>query len=279
MIIDAHQHYWLTSRTDYGWLRPSVGKIYADYMPEQLKPLLRQFGIEKTVLVQAAPSLEETEFLLAIADREETVAGVVGWLDFESKTFEADWNRFRRHSKFVGVRPMIQDLPSEWVVRDVVVDHMKLLADAGFPVDLQANPRHLTYLLRLLEQVPHLRAVVDHLAKPQMQQGALEPWATGMAGLAACPGLYCKLSGMVPEVDDAPWTAESIRPFAEAALGAFGPKRVLFGSDWPVCLKSASYGEVVALFESCLGPDIDEDVRRDVYGNNAIQFYGLSRTG
>ena len=133
MKIDAHQHYWKTSRTDYGWLTPSVGKIYADFMPAQLKPLLEQFHIQKTVVVQAAPSQEETAFLLQLAAEEETIAGVVGWLDLEADGFEQQWNRFRRHPKFVGLRPMVQDLPSDWILHDKVMDHLKILSEADFP--------------------------------------------------------------------------------------------------------------------------------------------------
>lgn len=275
MKIDAHQHYWLISRTDYGWLQPEVGKIYADFMPVQLKPLLAEFGFDKSIIVQAAPSIAETEFMLDIAEREPTVAGVVGWLDFEAGDFEAQWRRLCEREKFVGVRPMIQDLPSDWIVREQVLLHMRLLADAGFPVDLQANPRHLPYIVELLERVPHLRAVVDHLAKPPIEEGRMEPWTTHMTRIAAYPNVMCKLSGMVPEKEDAPWRTEAIIPFAQAAIQAFGRDKVMFGSDWPVCLYSATYSQVVELFEACLGSAWTDEEKRDIYGRNAARFYKL----
>jgi L-fuconolactonase len=275
MRIDAHQHYWTTSRTDYGWLKLSLGRIYADYMPEQLKPLLDQFDFQKTIVVQAAPTLEETEFLLDIADREDTIAGVVGWVDLESDQFEQQWNRFRQHPKFVGLRPMIQDLPSEWIVNEQVVRHLKLLAEAQFSVDLQANPRHLPYIVELLESVPNLRAVIDHLAKPPITEGVMEPWASDIQQIAAYPNVMCKLSGMVPEKLDAPWSQAGIRPYAETVIDAFGKNRVMFGSDWPVCLFAANYPQVVELLEYCLGAEWTDEERVAVYGGNASRFYGL----
>ncbi|UVI29623.1 amidohydrolase family protein [Paenibacillus spongiae] len=276
MKIDSHQHYWLTSRTDYGWLQPSVKRLYADYMPDDLRRLLNANGIDKTIIVQAAPTVAETEFMLGIAREEETVAGVVGWVDLTAPDFEQDWQRLREEPYFVGIRPMIQDLPSEWILQDIVVERLRILADEQFPLDLQANLRHLPYLVQLLEQIPHLRAVVDHLAKPDIPAGMLEPWGTQMEQIASFPNVMCKLSGMVPGTLDEPWTNEGIRPFAERAIEAFGRKRVMFGSDWPVCLLSASYDQTVSLFEACLTGEWSEEERADAYGGNAARFYRLN---
>jgi len=276
MRIDAHQHYWQTARNDYGWLTPSSGRLYADYMPDQLKPQLLARGIESSILVQAAPTVAEAEFMLGIAAEEETVAGVVGWLDLTDDRFESEWNRLRENPKFVGIRPMIQDLPSEWLLQDTVIRHLTLLADAQFPVDLQANPRHLPPILELLKQVPHLRAVIDHLAKPAIAEQVIEPWATQMKQIAAYPHIMCKLSGMVPERQDAKWSTEQILPFAKHVIEVFGKKRVMFGSDWPVCLLSATYDQVIQLHEACLPVEWDEADRADVYGGNAARFYRLN---
>jgi L-fuconolactonase len=276
MRIDAHQHYWKTSRTDYGWLKQDLGRIYADYMPEHLKPLLDQFQFQQTVVVQAAPTSEETEFLLQIAEQDETIAGVVGWLDLESAHFEQEWNRFCNNPKFVGLRPMIQDLPSDWILKGKVVNHLQLLADTQFPVDLQANTRHLPFIIELLEQVPNLRAVIDHLAKPPIEEGIMEPWSSYMKQIASYPNTMCKLSGMVPEKNDAPWSAAAIKPFMNQAVLTFGRNRVMFGSDWPVCLFSATYEQVIELFEYGLSSDWTEEERAAVYGENAIHFYRLN---
>lgn len=277
MRIDAHQHYWITSRTDYGWLQHSLGRLYADYLPEQLKPLLARHSIEQTIIVQAAPTIDETEFLLQIADTESTVAGVVGWLDMESDDFERDLERLRKHPKFIGIRPMIQDLPSNWIMKPKVLSHFKLLESEQFPVDLQANPRHLPYIVEMLKYTPNLRAVIDHLAKPPIEVGELEPWESFMRQIAAYPNTMCKLSGMVPEQLDAPWSRESILPFAQCVISSFGIQRVMFGSDWPVCLFAATYDEVIELFAYCLGTNWNEDEKAAAYGNNAAQFYKLNR--
>ncbi|MFD0716995.1 amidohydrolase family protein [Paenibacillus sp. GCM10027626] len=276
MNIDAHQHYWQPARGDYGWLQPASGCLYADFMPEQLKPLLTRHQFDRSIIVQAAPTVAETEFLLAIAAKEDTVAGVVGWLDLTARDFIGQWERLLENPRFVGLRPMIQDLPSEWILRERVVEHLRILADAGFPLDLQANPRHLPYLLRLFEQVPHLRAVVDHLAKPNIEDGAMEPWAAQMTAIAAYPNTMCKLSGMVPERQNASWSTASIVPFAAHAIAIFGAERVMFGSDWPVCLLSASYDQVVELHEACLPAAWGEAERANVCGRNAARFYRLA---
>lgn len=275
MRIDAHQHYWSIARTDYGWLTPATGRLYRDYRPADLKPQLAAYGFEASIVVQAAPTIDETDYMLGLAETEPTIAGVVGWLDFEADSFQADYRRLRGNAKFVGVRPMIQDLETEWLLRPAVVERFKLLAADRFPVDLQANPRHLPAILALLGQVPDLIAVIDHLAKPRMDAGELEPWASRMTAIAEYPGLMCKLSGMVAESRDGAWSAETIRPYAEHAIRAFGMKRVMFGSDWPVCLYSATFADVYALSESLLGNGLTEEESRDVYGGNAARFYGI----
>ncbi|MBP1993901.1 amidohydrolase family protein [Paenibacillus eucommiae] len=275
MIIDSHQHYWKISRTDYGWLKPEVGRIYRDYLPEHLTPLLQQYGVHQTVVVQAAPSTEETEFMLQLADNEETIAGVVGWLDMEAESFGQQLNHYRKHPKFVGIRPMIQDLPTEWLLQDRVLGHLKLLAETGFPIDLQANTRHLPVIVEVLRYIPELHAVIDHLAKPDRLGGALQPWGAQMAEIAAYPNIMCKLSGMVPESEDAPWSQATISPFAEHVIRIFGKNRVMFGSDWPVCLFSATYEQVMELFASFIGADWTEAEIEAVYAQNAIRFYRL----
>ena len=272
--IDAHQHYWTLARDDYGWLTPAVGRIYDDFLPDRLKPHLEKHGMDGTILVQAAPTRAETEFMLELADKEPTILGVVGWLDFESDRFVSEWEELAAHPKFAGIRPMIQDLPSDWILRGKVLEHVRFLADRGFPIDLQANPRHLPYLFELMSRVPHLAGVIDHLGKPDKDPGGAEAWRVHMKRLAAYPGLMCKLSGMVPEKDGATWSAEEIVPRARFAIESFGPERVMFGSDWPVCLLSATYDEVVELFEMCVGA-LSPEEREDVCGRNALRFYRL----
>lgn len=275
MIIDSHQHYWTISRDDYGWLTTIHSKLYANFMPEHLKPILESLQIHKTVVVQAAPSLDEALFLLDVAEREDTIAGVVGWMDLDSDDFARQFERFRAYPKFAGIRPMIQDLPLEWLLKGRVVENCKRLAEADFPIDLQANPRHLPYILRLLEQVEGLRAVIDHLAKPPIREGIMEPWRLHMTRIADYSNVMCKMSGLVPDLADAPWQAEEIQPYADHAMTIFGTDRIMFGSDWPVCLNSASYEQVFRLFLTLIGPDMTTEQLENMLARNACRFYRL----
>lgn len=273
--VDAHQHYWSIGRKDYGWLTPESGLLYRDYLPAELKPHLSRHGITRTVLVQAAPSVEETLYMLGLYDQERTIAGVVGWLDFESDEFEVEFHRLQKHPGFVGVRPMIQDLPTGWLLDKRVMQRFRFLAEHEFPVDLQLRPRLLPDAVELLRQVPGLHAVIDHLAKPAMHHGGLEPWAGTMSELAAYPGVICKLSGMVAETAGQPWSLAQIEPYARHVLQLFGHERILFGSDWPVCLLSAAYDEVWELAHSLLPASWTAEQREAVFGRNAVHFYRL----
>ncbi|WP_179107318.1 amidohydrolase family protein [Sediminibacillus massiliensis] len=272
MKVDSHQHYWTAEKSK----EPVKGSRSIEYLPKQLKPLLESAGIEKTIAVQASPSEQDNEFLLNLTEKEDTIAGVVGWLDMAAENFAERLEYFRQHPKFVGVRPMIQDLPSEWIVGEKVIRNMKLLADKQFPLDLQANPRHLKFVIQLLQEVPHLRAVIDHLAKPPIKEGLLEPWAAEMKIIASYPNMRCKLSGMVPEVTDAPWSAPEIQPFADVVIEVFGKERVMFGSDWPVCLRSATHQEVIDLVEELIADRLTSVEKTALYSGNAIHFYKLN---
>jgi L-fuconolactonase len=273
MRIDAHQHYWEPRRGDYGWLTPDTGLLYADYLPAQLEPLLAQHRLDYTVLVQAAPTVEETRYMLALSDAHPTIAGVVGWLDFESPDFAGQLAELRKHPHFVGVRPMIQDLPADWLLRDTVVANMRHIAERQFPIDLQLRPFLLDSAVKLLEQVPTLRAVIDHIAKPVYGR-EFEAWRLAMERLAGFPNMMCKLSGMVPERREA-WTAEPWKPYVRTIIELFGAERIMFGSDWPVCLVSATYEQVCDALASLLPPEWDASQLEAVWGGNAARFYRL----
>ncbi|PFN78150.1 amidohydrolase [Bacillus sp. AFS076308] len=275
-ILDSHQHYWDISRKDYGWLTPETGRLYTNYLPEHLKPLREKFNIQCTIVVQAAPSLEETNFLLELAEKEKSIAGVVGWLDLESDEFLDCFQFYRKHTKFIGIRPMIQDLPSDWLLKEKVMEHLRIVAEEEFPIDLQANPRHLPSILYLLEQLPSLRGVIDHIAKPPMKKGLWEPWKGLMERIASYPNIMCKISGLVPERTDAPWSRDTIKPYVDHIISIFGTERIMFGSDWPVCLYSASFEEVFQLFHSFLKASWSKKARENVFFHNAARFYKLS---
>ncbi|OUS69602.1 amidohydrolase [Paenibacillus sp. MY03] len=276
MRIDAHQHYWKLDRGDYNWLNPELSKLYRDFLPSDLTPILHTHNIDKTVLVQAAPTLAETEYMLALAEHDLTIAGVVGWLDLESNVFPALFQQLMTHTKFVGIRPMLHDLPDdEWILRPKVIQSLKLLAEYDFPVDFLIYSRHLPHLNKLIQQVPNLRGVVDHIGKPNIAKGEMEPWRTQIAELASGTNIYCKLSGMVTEANHMEWDYKQLSPYIQHCLDVFGTDRVMFGSDWPVCLLVASYDEVVSILEGHISSNLNQADLSKVWGYNAIDFYRL----
>lgn len=258
-------------------MTPQVPVLCRDYLPPDLRPSLMQQGIEKTVLVQAAQTVAETDFLLDLAAADDSIAGVVGWLDMESPEFPRQFEQYRRYSKFIGVRPMLQDVPDdEWILRPQVLAALRLIADADFPFEFLTYPRHLPFVLEVLETVPGLRAVVDHLSKPEIRAGRLEPWMNWIAQVSQHKNLYCKLSGMITEVDHHHWSASDLRPYVEHVMQCFGPDRVMFGSDWPVCLLAGSYNQVITVLRELLSSELDEDAERKIFGANAARFYKLT---
>ncbi|MCD9023619.1 amidohydrolase family protein [Cohnella silvisoli] len=274
MKVDSHQHYWKPSRNDYGWLTPETGVLYADYMPDQLHPLLQQYNFDRTIVVQAAPTIAETEFLLSLCDKEETLAGVVGWLDLESDGFARDFARLLRNPYFVGIRPMLQDMDDDaYILRPKVIESLKALAEDDFPIDLQLRPRHLPHVVRLFEKMPKLKAVIDHLAKPYIADGTLEPWKQQIGEIARHGNVYCKLSGMVTEARQQ-WSPADFIPYVHHIVDVFGTDRIMFGSDWPVCLPT-EYGEVVKLLLDALPETVTNEDREKLFGSNAIFFYQL----
>ncbi|TXK85077.1 amidohydrolase family protein [Paenibacillus sp. N3.4] len=277
MRIDAHQHYWLTERGDYGWLTPEQGILFADYMPNQLRDDLKRHSFERTIVVQAAPTIEETEFLLALYEEYESIAGVVGWADLDSPLFGEQYAHLRKHKGFVGFRPMLQDLEDSWILRPQVMNNLKLVVEDDFPLDLQLRPRHLPYVLEVLRSFPTLRAVVDHAAKPFVAERVIEPWKTLLAELAAYPHIMCKLSGLVTEANQPSWRWEDLVPYVHAVIDMFGTDRIMFGSDWPVCLTTCSYDEVYHALRNALPVHLPEKAVSALFGENAARFYQIVR--
>lgn len=276
-VIDAHHHFWQVARGDYHWMTAETGPpLRRDYLPEDLAPLLRKAGVDRTVVVQAAQSEAETEFLLDLADGVGFVAGVVGWLDMEDADFAGKLDRLMARPKFVGLRPMLQDLDDDaYILRPGVRDNLVRMAGRGVAFDVLGFPRHLANVTSALEAVPQLRAVVDHLSKPAIAAREFDGWAAGISRLAALPNVHCKLSGMITEADHASWRPADLEPYVDHVLSAFGPGRLMFGSDWPVCLLAGSYAEVLNALRTVLDGKLSADERAGVYGANAARFYGL----
>jgi L-fucono-1,5-lactonase len=276
--VDAHQHFWRLARGDYGWLTPAKGPIYRDFGPADLSPLLARAGIDATVLVQAAPTVDETRFLLDLARTTPIVAGVVGWAPLDAPEAPDVVAALARTPALKGLRPMLHDIPDvDWVVRPEVAPGLRAIAAADLTFDALVRPPHVPNLRRLLERHPDLRVVIDHGAKPEIVQDAREPWATHMAGLARETRAWVKLSGLVTE-DGAEWSVERLRPYVDHLLECFGPERMIFGSDWPVVTLRASYAEWVAAADALLA-GLERGDRDRVLGLNAIACYRLDRSG
>jgi len=277
MKIDSHQHFWKASRGDYFWMTPDVPRLCRDYFPEDLKPSLAKHRIDKTILVQAAPTVAETDFLLDLAQPHDFIAGVVGWLDLESDDFALQLEQYRQKPKFIGLRPMLQDLPDDdYIVQPRVVESIKLLAELNFPFEFLTFTRHLPYVLQVLEKAPGLRAVVDHISKPEIKLQKMEPWKSLLREVAQHKNVYCKLSGMITEADNARWTPDHLRPYIEHVVDCFGFERLMFGSDWPVCLLAGTYDQVIEALTTILEPALGPASEAAVFGLNAARFYKVA---
>ena len=274
--VDAHQHYWIPARGDYDWMPMDNPVLARPYGPADLEPHLARHGIGHTVLVQAAATVEETEYMLGLADATPHVAAVVGWIDFEKPSDLAHLKRLAGHPKFVGVRPMIQDIPDDdWMLRDVVQWAFRALSDLGLTFDALGFPRHLHNFHTILSRYPDMRMVIDHCMKPQIRDHTdanLRTWADGMSRLADT-GAYCKFSALVTEANEG-WTVADLRPYAEHVFGAFGADRVMWGSDWPVVRLRCEYDDWRAAAEE-LTAGLSETERARIYGGTASEFYGL----
>ncbi len=274
--IDAHHHVWQLARGDYGWLTPKLAPIYRDFSLEDLSPLLKHGRIDATILVQAAPTVAETAFLLDIAARSPFVAGVVGWTDFEAPDQAAGVAALAADPLLVGLRPMVQDIADDdWLLRADLAPAFAAMARHRLVLDALALPRHLPRVRRLGERHPDLVVVLDHVGKPHIATGGLDPWRADLASLAERPNTYCKLSGLVTEARP-DWRPEQLRPYVAHVLACFGPERVMWGSDWPVVDLAGGYDRWLQAAEFLL-QDEPEFARRAIFGGTAERVYLSSR--
>ena len=279
MKIDAHQHFWQPARGDYDWMPKDNATLNRVYAPSDLAPHLARHAIDGTVLVQAAASVEETEYMLGLADATPWVLGVVGWVNFENPDHRAHLERLAAHPKFCGVRPMIQDIPDvNWMLRDDVQWAYQALIDLDLTFDALGFPQHIANFLTLVQRYPEMRVVYDHCLKPQIRdqqagRDAFADWAAGMTALAEQTAGCVKFSALVTEADDG-WSAQDIRPFARHILDAFGAERVMWGSDWPVCRLQAEYVDWHDMAQDFTAHLSDAE-RAMIFGGTAARFYGL----
>ncbi len=277
MRIDAHQHYWQPARGDYDWMPDDDPTLSRPYLPADLAPQLADAGIARTMLVQAAATVEETEYMLGLADATETVGAVVGWVDFEAPDVAETLARLAKHPRFSGVRPMIQDIPDDdWMLRDNVQRGFRAVCDLGLTFDALGFPRHLANFLTVLTRYGDMRSVVDHCMKPDIagySDESFRHWADGMAAIARDTGAFCKLSGLVTEAGE-DWEVDDLKPYAHHVLDTFGPERVMWGSDWPVVRLRAEYERWLEAAEVLTGGLTTEEKAR-VFGGSAAEFYRI----
>jgi L-fuconolactonase len=276
--VDAHQHFWLLSRGDYGWLTPDLEVLYRDFEPADLVPLMEGAGVERTVVVQAAPTVAETEFLLGLADATEWIAGVVGWIEMASSDAAEILDTLAAHRAFRGIRPMIQDIPDpDWMLGESLRPAFEALERRGLVFDALVKPVHLPRLLQLLERHPALEVVVDHGAKPDIAGAGFESWARDIRRIAGETAACCKLSGLVTEAAS-DWDDDALRPYVDHLLACFGPERLLWGSDWPVVELAGGYAAWRAASLRLLA-GLTADERAAILGGNASRLYQLDRSG
>ena len=272
--IDAHHHLWRLARGDYGWLTPDLVALYRDFDADALAPMLAAHDIGGTVLVQAAPTVAETRFLLEVAAATPFVKGVVGWVDMAAPDAAATIDVLAADPLLKGLRPMLHDLADDdFILSPAVAPTLQAMADRGLRLDALVRPRHLPQLARLRARYPGLAIVVDHGGKPDIAGGDLDRWAADLRIVAADGLSFCKLSGLVTEAGTG-WSTETLRPVVDIILAAFGPARVMWGSDWPVLTLAGSYHDWVAASHALLA-GLSADDRAQVFGGTAARFYGL----
>jgi L-fucono-1,5-lactonase len=274
--VDAHQHFWSLRRGDYGWLAPESGSIYRDFGPHDLAPLLKEAAIDRTVLVQAAPTEAETHYLLDLAATTRYVAAVVGWADLEAPNAPDRIAALASDTLLRGVRPMLQDLPDPlWILGARLRPALAALVGLGLRFDALVRPEHLRPLLTFLGRNPDLAVVVDHGAKPALRAGSLSGWARDIRALARETSAYCKLSGLVTEAT-VDWQTEDLTYCISHLLDCFGPDRLMWGSDWPVVELAGGYRRWHQAAHACLSR-LSAGERERIFGANAARFYGFER--
>jgi|SRR5579862_387734 len=276
MHIDAHQHFWIYNPTEYEWIDDSMAALRRDFLPEDLQPELQGAGFHGSVAVQARQTLEETHWLLELADRSPLILGVVGWVDLRSPEVGSQLERFAANPKLVGVRHIVQSEPDDrFLLQPDFLRGISLLEESDLAYDILIYTKQLPVAAEFVERFPRQRFVLDHLAKPPIKTGEIDLWAQGIRRLAQFPNVFCKLSGLVTEADWESWTAEQITPYLDVAFDSFGPERLMIGSDWPVCLAAASYARAMKVVKAYLAAQAPE-CRESVLGGNARRFWRLT---
>lgn len=272
MRLDAHQHFWSYDAAQYPWI-PSGSPLHRSWLPEDLAALQAPLGFDGSIAVQARQTVAESDWLLGLADRHAGVKGVVGWVDLRSERVSDDLARLSAHPKFVGVRHVVQEEPDDnFMLGEAFQRGISKLHAFGLAYDILIYPKQLEAAIRLAEKFPLQPFVLDHIAKPRIKDGTVEPWRAQIRRLAKLPNVHCKVSGMITEADHKSWRAEQFRPYLDTVFEAFGPSRLMYGSDWPVCLFAGSYRQAFDLVDD-YARQLTPAERDGLFGANAARFY------
>jgi len=277
MKIDSHQHFWDYNPEEYPWMQgEKMNPIRRNFGPGDLWAEQERVGLDGSIAVQARQSLKESRWLLELAQNDSRLKGVVGWVDLRGPSLEAELEELSPNKKFVGVRHVVHDEPDDqFMLRPEFLRGIGKLHGYGMTYDLLLFPKHLPVAVEVVKQFPEQPFVLDHIAKPFIKDGGMSPWYRDIAELASFPNVYCKVSGMVTEAAWRAWNKRDFRPYLDIVFDAFGEDRLMFGSDWPVCLLGGDYAEVVQLVTDYLGDRGAETIEK-VMGSNAARFYGVS---
>lgn len=274
MRIDSHQHFWKYHPIKNSWIEDHMKVIRRDFLPDDLHPILEKNTIDGCIAVQADQSEEETEFLLSLAENNSFIKGVVGWVDLKSENIKERLSHFAKFNKLKGIRHIVQAEPDDYMLDEKFQRGISFLDQFNLTYDILVFPSQLSAAIELVDNFPHQKFVVDHIAKPLIKEGKLEPWKTEMISLAKSPNVMCKISGMVTEADWSSWESGDIKPYLDVIFNALGPDRIMFGSDWPVCLLAASYEQQLEIVETYISSFSPED-KNKIMGGNALNFYNL----
>lgn len=274
--IDSHQHFWRYNADDYGWMAGDRSPLRIDYLPADLQPLMADCGIDGTVAVQARQVRREAEFLLELADQQDLIRGVVGWLDLRADDIEAQLDRFAPHPRLVGLRHIVHDEAEDrFMLGGNFLRGLAALEPYGLRYDLLLYPQHIPIAIEVVRQFPRQPFVLDHIAKPFIKDGLIGAWESDIRRLASFDNVCCKVSGLVTEAAWGAWTQDDFKPYLDIVFDCFGVERLMFGSDWPVCTLSGSYSDVVGIIETYIAA-LSTDEQAAVMGGNASAFYGLA---
>ncbi|MEW4922879.1 amidohydrolase family protein [Algibacter sp. 2305UL17-15] len=275
MVIDSHQHFWNYEPVKHSWIDDNMAVIRCDFLPSDLKKEYDANGIDGCVAVQADQTLAETDFLIQLSNDNDFIKGIVGWVDLRSENVDADLEKYSTFHKVKGFRHVVQGEPDHnFLLRPNFIRGISALKKFDFTYDILIFPHQLGATLEFVKKFPNQKFVIDHIAKPYIKDGYFDGWAVLMQEIANCDNVFCKLSGIVTEADYKSWTPQQLTPYMDLVLNAFGTQRIMYGSDWPVCLVAGNYAKVKGLVTNFIST-LSEEEQKDVMGDNASRFYNL----